>query len=52
MNYFWYVWCKAMGEKAHNSSKISNHVALIRTAIVMVYVITNIAIIANIVHNW
>lgn len=52
MRYFWYIWAKALGEKAHQSSKIANQVAIIRTLIVLCYVITNLFIIAGIIKHW
>lgn len=52
MKNFWYLWSKALGEKAHSNNRIANQVALIRTLIVMCYVITNIFIIIGIIHHW
>ena len=43
----WSVWAKALGEKASNDSKTADKVALIRTAFVVLTVITEIHIIAN-----
>ena len=48
----WYIWSKALGEKAHEESKIANQVAIVRTLIVMCYIITNLFIIAGIVRHW
>lgn len=48
----WRLWAKALGEKADNCDKEADKVAAIRTAIVMVYVITNIFIVANIIRKW
>ena len=50
--YLWYIWCKALGDKPHVSAGISDKIAIIRTAIVLVYLITNITIIAGIIHHW
>ena len=52
MNKFWHLWAKALGEKAGNSDGEADRIAMIRTAIVMVYVITNIVIIAGVVRHW
>jgi hypothetical protein len=52
MNKLWGLWCKALGDKAGTSKKEHDIVALIRTAIVIVYIITNLFIIAGIIHNW
>jgi hypothetical protein len=52
MKNFWYIWSKALGEKASDSDSVSDKVAIIRTAIVLVYVITNFFIIAGIIRHW
>lgn len=52
MKSFWYIWSKALGEKAHQQDNIANQVAVIRTLIVLCYVITNIFIIAGIIRHW
>lgn len=49
---FWYVWSKALGEKAHEDRDTADKIALIRTGIVLVYVVTNFFITANIIWNW
>jgi cytidyltransferase-like protein len=49
---FWYIWSKALGEKAHEDRATADKIALIRTCIVLVYVITNFFITANIILNW
>ena len=48
----WYVWSKALGEKAHSDDNISDYVALIRTLIVLCYIITNIFIVAGVIKHW
>jgi hypothetical protein len=48
----WKLWAKALGEKAFPANKDADKVALIRTAIVLCYLITNCVIIANAVHHW
>lgn len=52
MKNFWYIWSKALGEKASSNDDISDKVAIIRSAIVLVYVITNFFIIAGIIRHW
>lgn len=52
MKNFWYIWCKALGEKAHSNNCVANQVAILRTLIVMCYIITNIFIIAGIIRHW
>ena len=48
----WRLWAKALGEKASQDSKEADRVALIRTAIVGIYIVTNLFIIAGIIHHW
>jgi hypothetical protein len=52
MKYFWYIWCKALGEKSHSDDAISDKVAIIRSCIVLVYLITNLFIVAGIIRHW
>ena len=52
MKQFWRLWAKALGEKASQDNNEADTVALIRTLIISVYVITNIFIIAGIVKHW
>jgi hypothetical protein len=52
MKYIWRVWVKSLGAKADEDDTISDHVAIVRTLIVIVYVVTNCFIVANIVKNW
>jgi hypothetical protein len=48
----WRLWCKALGEKASESHRESDKVAIIRTFIFLSYMITNIAIVANAARHW
>jgi len=48
----WRLWAKALGEKAGRDDREANTVALIRTAILFVYLITNLFIIAGVIHQW
>jgi hypothetical protein len=52
MKKFWYIWCKALGEKAHSNNATSDAVALIRTGIVLIYIVTNLLISINIIRKW
>ena len=52
MKRFWYIWSKALGEKATKCDKTSDQVAIIRTIILLVYLITNIFIIAGVIRHW
>ncbi|MBU6468872.1 MAG: hypothetical protein KGN31_00960 [Betaproteobacteria bacterium] len=48
----WRLWAKALGEKAGGDNQEADKIALIRSTIVMVYVLTNILIMASIIHHW
>jgi hypothetical protein len=48
----WRLWAKAVGEKASNDNKEADIVAIIRTLIIMIYVITNMFIVAGIIRHW
>jgi len=48
----WRLWCKALGEKASSDDSEADRVAIIRTAIVACYVITNFFIIAGVIRHW
>jgi len=48
----WRLWAKALGEKAGRSEKEADTIALIRTAILFIYVITNFFIIAGVIRHW
>ena len=48
----WYIWAKALGDKAHEEDAIANQVAVVRTLIVLCYIITNLFIVAGIVRHW
>ena len=49
---FWRVWAKALGEKAGSNNREADKIALIRTVIVVSYLITNIFIIAGVINKW
>ena len=49
---FWRLWAKSLGEKASKCNKESDKVAIIRTIIVLTYLITNVAIISNAIRHW
>jgi hypothetical protein len=48
----WRVWAKALGQKASDSDRESDVVAIIRTFVFLTYLITNIAIVSNAVRHW
>jgi len=48
----WRIWAKALGEKAGASDAESDRIALVRTAIVLCYIITNLFIVAGVIRHW
>jgi len=48
----WRLWAKALGEKQGKDNKESDRVAIIRTSIVLCYIITNLFIIAGVIRHW
>lgn len=49
---FWRLWSKALGEKATSCDKESDKVAMIRTAIFISYLVTNLVIMAGVIRHW
>ena len=48
----WRIWAKALGEKAGKNDKESDHIAGIRTIILLTYFVTNLFIIAGVIRHW
>ncbi len=48
----WRIWAKALGEKASPCSRESDLVALIRSLILLSYLLTNMFIVAGVVRHW
>jgi hypothetical protein len=48
----WRLWAKALGEKTGSNNKEADMIAIIRTIIVLGYVITNLFIIAGVIRHW
>ena len=48
----WRIWSKALGEKSGVTDQESDQIACIRSIIVLTYIITNLFIIAGIIHHW
>tara|TARA_B110000037_G_scaffold77088_1_gene92186 strand:+ start:1633 stop:1806 length:174 start_codon:yes stop_codon:yes gene_type:complete len=51
-NRLWRVWAKALGDKAGNTDKEADAVALARSVIVLINLVCAIFITANIIHKW
>jgi len=52
MRKLWHIWAKALGEKAGATKQEADMVALVRTFIVLSYLITNCFIIAGVIRHW
>ena len=48
----WRLWAKALGEKYGKNNEEADKIALIRTLIVLCYIITNFFIIAGVIRHW
>jgi len=48
----WRLWAKALGQKEGITNKEADVVAAVRTAIVALYIVTNLFIIAGILRHW
>ena len=52
MKRLWRLWAKALGEKSGATDQEADQVALVRTLIVLTYIITNLFIIAGVIRHW
>lgn len=48
----WKLWAKALGEKSSSDNKEADKIAIIRTIIVLIYIVTNFFIIAGVLRHW
>ena len=48
----WRLWAKALGAKEGKNDREANAVAIIRTVILLSYLVTNVAIVANAIRHW
>jgi hypothetical protein len=48
----WRLWAKALGEKASDKNSEADNIAIIRTIIIISYIITNAFIIAGVIKHW
>ena len=48
----WRIWAKALGEKSGKDDREADTIAGIRTVILVCYMVTNVAIVANAVRHW
>jgi hypothetical protein len=52
MKKMWRIWAKSLGEKAGATDAESDRIALVRTAILSIYIITNLFIVAGVIRHW
>ena len=52
LKYWWTLWAKALGEKSDPKDHRADKIAIIRTCIVLFYILTNIFIIAGVIRHW
>ena len=48
----WRLWAKALGEKFGKTDKEADKIAMIRTVILLCYLITNFFIVAGVIRHW
>lgn len=48
----WRLWAKALGEKHGKDDREADKIAIIRTCIVLCYIITNCFIISGVIRQW
>ncbi len=48
----WRLWAKALGEKSGSTDTEADRIALIRTIIVLTYIVTNFFIVAGVIRHW
>ena len=48
----WRLWAKALGEKDGRTDREADIIASIRTFILICYMVTNMAIVANALRHW
>ena len=51
-NRVWRIWAKALGQKEGRTDDEADRIALIRTIIVLFYIVTNLFIIAGVIRHW
>ncbi len=53
MKYLWKIWANALGVKADDSNNsFSDHVAIARTIILLIYLIASLFIIISNIRHW
>ncbi len=52
MKRLWRLWAKALGEKSGATDQEADSVAFVRTVIILIYIITNLFIVAGVIRHW
>ena len=52
MRKVWRLWAKSLGTKVGKNDREADTIACIRTFILMCYMVTNVAIVANAMRHW
>jgi hypothetical protein len=52
MRKLWRIWAKALGAKEGKNDREADIIACIRTFVLMCYMVTNVAIVANAMRHW
>ena len=48
----WKLWCRALGAKSGSTDKEADLVAIIRTVIILVSILTNLLIMSGVIRHW
>lgn len=48
----WRLWAKALGEKTGDNNSEADRIAVIRTTLIAINVLTNLAIVIGIIRHW
>ena len=48
----WRIWAKALGEKQGKNDKEADKIAIIRTVVILSYILTNLFIVAGVIKHW
>ena len=48
----WRLIAKALGEKSGSDNREADRIALIRFSIVLIYIVTNVVIVAGVIRHW
>ena len=52
MKKLWRIWAKALGDKSGKTDSEGDLIALVRTVIILTYLITNCFIVAGVIRHW